>query len=362
MKQKNKKYRITLGTFDLIKGLGMIIVIVGHMVSYYNINKLWPVYPVFAVAFLISSSIMPMFFMITGHGMKARPCLEVLKKSISELLIPYFRVAGYIIVLFPLCHYACFRYLPGAMSEMLRYAVAFLLGIPKPGKMIFGMSSYWCSAVWFFLALFIAINVLNLILKIKNDNLRTVIVWLCLLGSFVCFYFDFNYFCLPQGLMATFFCYAGCILKKYKMAEGICGSPIFKRITVIGILIVLLVQIFFGSMNLAYGTAINPLGCLAAIIGGTLCLCLSIKTNNLEGKLFEWIRKLGVYSYWIICIHTVEETCIPWYYWSEMNKDHQIFAFTVELLIKFVLIVLVCTLLKKLSQYKYAKRRASYEQ
>lgn len=356
--QETKKFRVNLGTFDLVKGIAILFVVIGHPLSHYDVAKLSVMAPVLLLMAFTGSALMPLFFIICGYGFKEKPAGTMLKKTARELLVPYLAVMVLVALLFPLCHFLTYRWWPGALNEDIRYVLAFLLGLPKYGKVVLGYSLYECSVVWFFLAMFLAVNILNLILKIRNECLRIALVVGCVTAAWGLYVLDVNYYCLPQGLAAVGFCYIGYLFKKYKLLERLKSTKALYGIYLVLFLITLW-QSMHDRFNIAYGLFANfgP-DYLCAACGGILLLLWGAYGGQAEWKGLGWLRKIGMYSYWIMCIHSVEQTCIPWYKWSSTMGEHQLLGFAVEIVIKALIYIAGCFILKKITRYQYLRRVA----
>lgn len=358
--QETKKFRVNLGTFDLVKGIAMMVVVMGHVIGYYDISKMPVMTPVFMLMAFAASGLMPLFFMISGFGFKEKPVGVMLKKTANELLKPYLLVMLFVALLFPLIHFLTYGWWPGALNEGIRYVLAFLLGLPKYGKVVLGFSLYECSVVWFFLAMFLAVNILNLILKIRNECLRIALVVGCVTAAWGLYVLDVNYYCLPQGLAVVGFCYIGYLFKKYKLLERLKSTKALYGIYLVLFLITLW-QSMHDRYNIAYGLFANfGLDYLCAACGGILLLLWGAYGGQAEWKGLGWLRKIGMYSYWIMCIHSVEQTCIPWYQWSNTMVGHQFLGLIVELSIKAVIYTAVCLILKRITRYQYLRKRGSH--
>lgn len=351
--QETKRFKVNLGTFDLVKGLAMMFVVIGHMTSYYNLAKMPALIPAFRLIILTASGLMPLFFMISGYGFKEKPAGVMLKKTSRELLKPYLLVMLFIALLFPAIHFLSYRWWPGALGETVRYILAYLFGIAKPGKVLFGYSLYECTVVWFLLAMFWAMNILNLILRIKNTYIQAVLVAVCILAGRGLFIRDFTYYCLPQGLLAIGFCYVGYLFRKHKILERAKSTKALYGICLILFLITIL-QKRRDFFNLAYGQFEHfGIEYLGAVCSGILFLFLGAYSGSIEWRGLDWIKRIGIYTYWIMCIHSVEETCIPWYKWSNMMPDHQQIAFLMEICMKILVFSITCLVLKKISRNQY---------
>ena len=80
---EQKKIKIGLGSFDLIKGIAILSVIYLHAgwdSCFSNIvNIVWK-------SFL--GGFMPMFFILNGYSFKKKPIIKMLKKTGSDFLVP----------------------------------------------------------------------------------------------------------------------------------------------------------------------------------------------------------------------------------------------------------------------------------
>ena len=86
--------------------------------------------------------------------------------------MPYIIVAVAFVVVYPIANYIGYGSWAWAFEVTFRYLLAFLLGVPKAGHVIGGYEVLHCSAVWFFLASFIALNILNIIIKVKKQEIE----------------------------------------------------------------------------------------------------------------------------------------------------------------------------------------------
>lgn len=222
--------------------------------------------------------------------------------------------------------------------------------------MIAGIEVRHNTAVWFFLALFIALNLLNLIIKCKKPAQRISLVIVCILAGYFLVLRGIDYYCIPQGLMAVGCCYVGYLLKKFNLLERgfTSGRPYLVLVPLF------LIQGCFGKLNLATGEfQWGLLDYFAAIGSALLLLDVSLKADRFEGKVMNFIREIGAYSYWILCIHSVEETCMQWWLFAEIMPN-QLLACFCELLLKILILTAGCAILKKISQKKYRRRMLQY--
>lgn len=357
--QETKKFRVNLGTFDLVKGIAMIFVVIGHVTYYFDVSKMSIIAPIFMLLTFVSNGLIPLFFIISGYGFKKKSVGAMLKDTARDMIKPYIVVMVLVTLFFPIAHYLTFRWWPGAMQETIRYLLAFLTGVARPGKIMFGYSLYDCAVVWFFLAMFVAMNILNLILKIQREYVQAALVAVCILTGWGLFSIGFTYYCIPQGFVAVGFCYIGYLFKQYRVLERAKSTKVLY-----GIYLVLFLITLWQSQNCRFGLAYGYFenfgrDYFCAACTGILFLLLGAYCGQAEWDGLNWIRKVGLFTYWIMCIHSVEEICIPWYKWSETMANHQLLGFTIEMGIKTIIYTVVCLILKKITKYLYIKRRGN---
>lgn len=352
---KGKKFRINLSSFDLPKGIAMIFVILVHMMKtdHYRMAELYLLKPVLVILPSVGF-LMPMFFIISGFGFKEKTVSKMFKKTFSEMIVPYFFVMTAIAVLYPVFFYLNNHSWVGAIYSTFCYILAYLFGIPEYGKVILGNNVMWISAVWYLLSLFVAFNILNLILKMKSVAGQIVLVTLSVIIGYVLIIREVNYFCFTQGLMATGFCYTGYLIRKFKLLE--------KLLHCIWIYILLLpialVHMIWGHFDLCLGEfnwgLLDYIGAGCAAI---LFMLIGVYFGQFEWKPLGWIKQIGAYTYWILCIHSVETGFPQWATLVDTFGTHQYLALGVEIFLKYILIASICFVIKRVSQYNYNRHQ-----
>lgn len=362
MAPTKEKMRVSLASFDLAKGLAMISIIVGHSLFHYDLEQL-PFLMSLAMTIPSMGFLMPMFFVISGYSFKEKPIAKMLKITLKQLIAPYCLVMVVYVLLYPITFFFAYHEWEYGIYEDFLYFGAFLLGIPKPGKKLFGYSLYHCSAVWFLLALFTASNLLNLILKVKHKSragttiAQTILVGVCVAVGYELLIRDVNYYCIPQGLMSTAPLYIGYLIKKSKFFEQT-RHAIWPYAILIPAAIAYIV---WGQMDLAQGVLNYGLVTYAgACCTGVLCAIASAYIGQFEIKALDWIRRIGTYTYWILCIHVVENGCMHWWAFVDAIGNQQV-AFFLEITMKTVIITAFCFALKNIARRKYRRKKVELQ-
>lgn len=347
--QKDRKKRIiTIGTFDFIKGIGIMGVVMGHVNSNYMITS--PI--LLFILGIFGRGLMPMFFMISGFGNKINDISRTLIKSTKQLLIPYIYTAAAVGICFPIIHYLAFRWWPGTIREILRVFLAFVLGCPQSGKEFMGVTLYECTPMWYVLALFWATNLANLISSKAEKWGRFFLTAACvILGYFMIKKNVFWYWCIPQGLMAVGYFKLGRWIKEKKWIEK--KIPVYEMTILV---LTALAELFWGNMSLPHGVFAWGLsdyigaGCI-----GLLLLRFGVWTSRFAGRISERVRCIGRYSYWIMCLHAIDTNCIPWYLFAQKFESSPNLGFFLEFFLRSLLLGICCIILDKIFRYRRKK-------
>lgn len=353
---KKSGTKLNLSSFDLLKGFAIFCILIVHPLSYYNLDAM-PIlkYPITLIR-MAGRGMMPMFFIVSGFWFKPTAAKKLLKKTFSSLIKPYLWVmVGYAVV-YPVVMVALYTSVSNAFHETMRYILAFLLGTAIEGMPFLGYTLRFCSASWFFLAMFVALNLLNLILKVKKAALQGLLVLTCVAGGYLLAqweYMHYCYYCIPQGMMATGFCYLGYLLKHHsdlhKLATTIWLYPVLLLITVI--------EVKWGYFDLAYMIYRNVvLDYIGISCFGLLLVMIGYLLGKREPRGLQWLSRIGTYSYWIISVHSVDMMALPWVVWSSLMAEHQQLAFVIEFIMRAILLNLACATIKEITKYRYQRR------
>ena len=354
MNEDHKRNKVCLGSFNFIKGVAICVIMLGHIAVDFDVSRLTWFYPLFVVLDFLKTPFLPLFFMISGYGFAPNSVKVSLKRTVKTLIIPYLAVALVFSLARPISECIQTQNWSRADDLFASISLAFLVGIPIPGKVLFGVKLSHCAIVWFLLALFWAYNILNLILKIKPMKLQIVTVLGCALLGYGLFLLDFTYFCIPHGLIATSYFYVGYLLKKHKLIEkGLPGKWMYLLWIAVAAL-----YANWGYFDLCYGDfRFFLIDYFGVAVLALLLLAVGIWLGRYEWKIFNAVNNIGIHSYWVICIHSIEQKCIPWKMMIRATENCPNVGFILTLIIKAVIITVVCKLLKSLNKMKYRKRK-----
>lgn len=345
---EKKKVKVGLGAFDMAKGIAVLGVIIFHMRARYFSEEMMAFSPLFMVLFGIGSSLIPMFFIISGYGFMEKKPAVVFKKTFSSMILPYLVCIPLVAVSFLAFSYPAFYPREEFLKRFWGLMAGLALGLPE-NKLVGDFQIWAIVTMWFFLALFVAQNLLNLIVKVKKIWLQILLVGLCIAVGFVLRAFEFDYYCIALGLLAVGFCYAGYAIKKWKLLNRWMYSP--WAWICLGILF--LPQFFTGFFNMASGEY-SPLKYFSAGCGGVLMMFAALWCNRFNGRITGALRKIGFQSFWVIYVHGIERLALPWDALAWENPS-LLLALVIEVGLKIVFISLGCMVFKKISQIKYRR-------
>lgn len=330
---ETKKSVNQLGMFDFAKGIGMIFVVLGHVLGYYTFKG--PILLLLIPFVYVRYGIMQMFFITGGYNFRKRDVLKTVKQQFGFYIKPYLVLAPITVFTYTIVHYLTFCYKEGAIKEGINMAMTFLCGISNPSTFLGYTFNYGIVAVWFFIAMFIGWNLLNIIMRINNKTISTVIVIMVVISGYVLSKIGTFPWCLSQGLIATGYIYIGHIMKKKKVLE--------KKIPPLIMLMLIVVSVLgaaFGYVDMAYNTW--KLGMLDVILGavaGFLMIKLCLIFNDFDNILVNGIKTVGKYTFLILPIHCFEMMV---YHWGQLAKkfvNYPFIGFLVQSIISIAIII-----------------------
>ena len=268
---------------DVMKGIGMLLVIIGHCVYFGGFIHNW-----------IFSFHMPLFFILSGLFFRESSLPILLKKKTKSLLFPYviFFIIGLLITLL----------IPAWRNKLSFSGIAIDIYLGNPG--IVNVSS-----VWFLVCLFVSMLLLHMVLQIKklNKKLSYIILGVVVIFGFICGKLQnivlLNLPCqrLPLDIdtacVALLFIWAGYKFKDkiFKSVNQLEGKNLKQlRILLLGVgIIQILIVINNGRVNL-YGMTYNNciLYIMEAIVGFSFICVFSVIISHFE-LIRNWLMWWG---------------------------------------------------------------------
>ena len=278
--------------FDILKGLAILFVIVGHCeVGYLH-------------SFIYSFHI-PLFFFVSGYFLKNRPVRDEIRLNLKRLIFPYTFTAICICIVAVGKDLSNYTYADGSYTQ--RIIITCLIGFmgknaPQHMDNI--------GTPWFFLALFWARTSAVLIInKIKSIKfLCAVVLFLSMVGMVLEKFFFFP-FCIPQGLYALSFVYVGYIFRTKDLFNSTSIKFIFPFFLILWFFSLAQNGVNFAEGQFPTGYIFGLFGAIGAII----TLYITIKhLYYKESILWHIVNFCGHYSLIIYSIHAIEVKSCNW--------------------------------------------------
>ena len=285
---------------DIAKGFAIATVVLGHCLSDTTALHDW-----------VYSFHMPLFFMLAGFTMRAKPRREVLKSSFRRLLIPYFIVCG--ILLF-------FAFVPpdsisanlDSQRSVHDVVIEILFASGQEGVFL-GHSYQAIGAIWFLPCLFWGRLFLNeVLLRTKGVSgaaralepllVAPIVVFGFVVGDRMRLPFDLDTACI-----AVLFMYIGVLAKRFDLSR----VPRWQWCVLAA---VWLLYTYAGSNEMAVRAYLeHPWSLLTAAAGSLVIMKACMLAERLPlGKVHEAFAWMGVSSLTILCVHRVESAIFNW--------------------------------------------------
>lgn len=264
-------------TFDIMKGLGIILVVCGHIDTIpFDC----------AIKRAIYGFHMPLFFLISGYFYKQRHVRESLFRDFHRLLLP-------LCITLSICSIA---YIYTLASDGL---VAYCSRIFNLWTLTYG------GPVWFLMALFVCKNVYNY-LYIHNRNI-IITFCLCLLVSIVVYVIDVQTFRggyllrIQQGLIALPYFAMGNFAKKFN-----CKKPM----VVFSLAFIYTVYIYITDSSVVMMSSRYNMFPVEILVGCGGSIIVYYASDFIKYTSFSKIlSRIGQMSLLVLCIHAVEMNC-----------------------------------------------------
>ncbi len=305
MKRSNYEIKNTLGMFDFLKGSIMLIVMLSHTAGLFDfLDADFYMPKSFLQAILIIGMIfvyvfgeasMPIMFILSGYGFRKTTFKKCLKRQFKTLIIPYLISMVLVAVINFCAFYIYYGNFHGTASETIRLFKNILLGYAE------------ASPNWFLLALVIGDLIFNQLASILDGKKLLLATTAVSCGGWALSLVGTVPFSLSQGLISTLYICIGYFAKKKRIFLSEYSTK--KKVVMIASIfaIALLLRCLGDDMNMSMN--IYKLG-PATILGNALIslsfIWLFLYLNRFEGPVMDFIRRIGRYSLYVLCIHSIE--------------------------------------------------------
>ena len=336
----------SIGMFDMLKGAGMLAIVLGHTAELYPLQLEGGLSLTAFVGFIYRETLMAAFFIASGYGFRKRSISKCIHQQLKSLLKPFCYTAVFTTVLHFIIHYKTFHYLPGSMTESIKVAGGFLLGLPHTAT-YFGQEFFSCGPMWYLLALLMGWILLDVILNIFPERyIPWAVGGAALLGWGASLVWELP-FCLIQGAVVVPYLYIGFLAKKKHLLDEPLPPKVFAGLLGASALIAVgaLATRTTDCISLAEWS-LGPLSIFLDGAAGLLFIRLFMRLSHFHGLIVRFLEAVGRRSLHIFCIHTVEIIAIPWYLMVAKFSAQPVLGMWLQYAIALGSIWLVCELLR----------------
>lgn len=287
-------------SIDILKGIGIILVLVAHSLGGYVHT--------FAYSFH-----MPLFFIVAGYFCKAKPIIPTMRNDFKRLFIPFFFTAS---VMFIASLLLCKLNIDEIKSP--QYTLEALLygnGSSVNQHKVWGNWSV-VGSVWFLPALFWAKTAFNIMLnKLSTKCVALLSLVIGGLAAFVGQEILLPY-SLLQGMTALPFLLIGYMVKQRGGVRA-CKEGVLSNKKILCCMMVLticwIISTFFNSLDMAqfnWKLYYYPNVVLAAT-GTFICWLVSDFISTKTRYIANCLSFFGIYSIILVCFPVIETYIIP---------------------------------------------------
>ncbi len=336
----------SLGMFDLLKGVGMLLIIFAHTSELYPVGDISTITPVTFFLFAYRESLMAAFYIASGYGFRKRSIGKCISQQFKTLFKPYAYTGLATTIAHFVIHYQTFGNWNNAVYETYKVLGGFVLGLPHTAT-YFGQEFFSCGPMWYLLALMIGWILLDIILNIFPESyIKWAVLGTMLLGWGISLVWEAP-FCIAQGMVTVPYLYIGFLAKKKRLFE-----KKFRPLAILGLLAaalgVALGVLLTGKTDcVSLGEwTMGPVSILLDGIVGLGFIVLFMKVQRLlDNPVTHLIEAVGRRSLYIFCIHTVELTAVPWYLMVQKYAAAPIKGLWLQYAVSLGSIFLLCEIL-----------------
>ena len=266
-----------IATFDILKGIGILLVIIGHTFM----KEIGP---------YIQAFHMPLFFVVAGYFYKHIPLIDQMRKDFRRLIVPYLFIVVSISMI------ACFRHF------MRTHELNFFLS-----------TMYECGTpAWFLLALFGAKVLFNIIYKYFIRYYFAIAFVLSSIPCFISYGIEINpILSIGSSFCGVFFYAVGYYVKN---SEILCKLKDLLPYSSILAFVFWLNTSMFGGVDL-HNCVFNLwiIDFIGACSGVFLCYLISQFIDNRTVKVKRLLANVGYFSLVIYSFHAIEYVFPEWH-------------------------------------------------
>lgn len=314
--------------FDVMKGIGITLMIIGHCpLPWYFSNTIFTFH-------------MPLFFMLSGYLYKERALKDIVKRNAKKVLIPYF-IIGIIVWGFLLVSKGDYKW-------------GYTLLTSNGSWPIYHQTKCGVGPLWFLMCYFVAMIYFHYFLKIKNEPLRiSTLIVLFALAMLYRKHFNLLPFDMLNAIPAIAFMYMGYAIKDHSV-----NKVFFSKPAQIAGLTVVLLCIYRGGVSMA--SMIYKLWYLQFFAALYSCYFLYKYFTSSKWHLYTQIFSfIGRNSLTLLCVHSIDYLTECTALMVEQSGTDGVYAMILEIVLKLSFVAIGYVLIKGIQAIRPAVTRTN---
>ena len=305
---------------DLVKGIGIIAVIIGHM-NLWKLNK------------IIYSFHMPLFFLLAGAFIPQKYSNKqyAIKKA-KQLLVPYVFTCVVLVLL------AYLRSLLKGDFDIFNIAFKWIVASIYASGNLEPYRISRIGAIWFLWAMFISCIFVK---WISGKRYAAVMIVLVVIVGYLTTGLLWLPFSVQAAMVASGYVYIGYISKQKQVLERQFKLPTQIFMITIWIFDILLDQINMSKNQYKYSlfSFVLPLNAVYLV----LMFCKFVDKKNIFPIILKTLSFYGKNTLVILCFHLIELEMFPWGYLKNVLTESGVTKWIIPV-VNFVIKMLVATL------------------
>ena len=294
-------------TFDMLKGIGILLVIIGHTFM----KEIGP---------YIQAFHMPLFFMVAGYFFKYKPLKDQLIRDFRRLIVPYLFVV------------------------ITTSLIAFAKDFKATGEIDLHLGTmYECGTpAWFLLALFGTKQIFNLLIQFSKQYYLLYAFLLSSIPCLIAHYIEIDpTLAVGSSICGVFFYAVGHYVN---VNQILIKSEPYKVVLVVIAILLWLNTSIFGAVDMHYSIfKLWIIDFLGACSGVYLCYALCCYVENRYIRTTTVLARVGYYSFVIYSFHAIEYVFPDWHQIAFFSNDTMLRSFIILILRLFFAYLFVLT-------------------
>lgn len=289
-----------LSMFYLARGVIVSFLVVYGVLFEQFCHEPWFYLP----ARVFTTCLVPMVFIMSGYYITKRKFFPQLWRGCCKYLLPYILVAA---VSSLLMYVRISRWEADGNSELRKVIWGYLYGTSHR-TLVGGEETYGVQELWIFLALFIGLLIMNILIRLPVILQYMGGVLFVILGYYLP-NAGIEVYCLPQACIVCGFLVVGYRLRESRRLEKGIQKWQLLLLGIVGIAGALIGRMDIEWQEYRYPLLAIPCACMAAVFLLYVCIHAGWRWQNY--LVVKIMKAIGSYSLWITLIFHVVNRCLP---------------------------------------------------